>query len=173
MTATGPRAARRKLAHEAYQLRCMGHTWHQIAEAKGYASPQSAQKIVSRYIARMPAEDQAMARALAAGTYQLVIGRLSDLAEEAGDAGDRQTAVKALLGIADVKERHVRLTGLPAPVAQRLDVTVHQSPAAVIDRAEAQLLELMASRAPAAPGALEPKAPAVIDAEVVELEGEA
>lgn len=170
MTATGPRHLARRRAHEAYRLRCQHQPWDRIAEKTGFKSAASAYKAVKRYIERMPAEDRAMARALAAGNYQIVMGELYTLAAMAKAEGNVPAATKAISEVAVVQERHVKLTGLQEPVAQKLDVTVHQTAAAVIDRAEAQLLELMATRPAVQAPTLEPQPPAVIDAEVVEVD---
>lgn len=169
MTPTGPRSARRKIAHEAYQLRCMGRTWQEIADAKGFASAASVAKTVRRYIERMPAEDQATARALSAGNYRLILSQLHAIAAKAKVQDKPEAATRALLAAAEVQDKHDRLIGAHVPVAQRIDLTVTQTPAAVIDRAEAQLLELMASQPGAAP-ALEARQPAVLDAEIVEVD---
>lgn len=164
MPPIGPRKEARKRAAEAYQLRCMGRTWQQIADAKGYGTHAAALRAVHDHIRRMPPEDQALSRAYSAGGYKSVTAQLWEILAQAKRDGEYQAAIAAARAIAEVQDRHDRLIGLHVAVPQRVDVTVHQSAAAVIDRAEEELLALT-RQSPAAISA--PPGPEVIDAEIV------
>lgn len=160
MAPEGPRKDARNRAAHAYKLRCMQRTWDEIARAAGYRTTAAAAKAVRRHIARMPAEDQQTARALSAGNYRMVIAQLYEIAAAAKSAGRTTSAVQALQTIADVQDKHDKLVGLHVVVPTKIDVTV-SSAAAVLERAEAELLEI-AQQAPP-PGVGLP----VLDAEVI------
>ncbi|SKV05611.1 Uncharacterised protein [Mycobacteroides abscessus subsp. bolletii] len=159
-----PRADSRKRAADAYRLRCMGRTWDEIAKATGFKSHASAFNAVKKHIQRMPAEDQELARAYSAGNYRQVIAQLYEVVARARTANRHTTAVQALQAIADVQDKHDKLTGLHIAVPTKLEVNV-TSAVAVLERAEADLLAIVAEN----PRALAAKAAQpVIDAEVVE-----
>ncbi len=162
--ATGARNDARRRAREAFQLRCAHHTWDAIAEAKGYGSPAAAHKAVTRHIARMPPEELAMARALAAGTYSMVIASLVRVAVKAEQAGKYTNVIEAQRAIADVQERHCKLTGVQAEVAPQINVTV--APVVALEQAEQAMIAHL-ERQPQLPQA--PAAqPDIIEAEVIE-----
>lgn len=154
-----PRADSRRRAAQAYQLRCMGRTWDEIAQTTGFKSHGAAFTAVKKHIERMPAEDQAVARAYSAGNYRLVIAQLYEVVARARTANKPHTAVQALQAIADVQDKHDKLVGLHIVQPTKIDVTV-TSAMSVIERAEQELLAI-ASQQPA-------YALPVIDAEVVE-----
>lgn len=164
MTAIGPRNESRKRAREAYQLRCAHHTWDQIAEAKGYASAAAACKAVQRHISRIPPEERQMGIALAAGTYSMVIASLVRVAVKAEQAGKYTNVIEAQRAIADVQERHCKLTGVQAEVAPQINVTV--APVVALEQAEQAMIAHL-ERQPQLPQA--PAAqPDIIEAEVIE-----
>ncbi|NOR03674.1 hypothetical protein HGK72_26850 [Mycolicibacterium fortuitum] len=164
MPPQGPRPTARKRAADAYRLRCTGRTWQEIADALGYGSPASAYGAVAKHIERMPAEEIEMARAMSAGSYRQVIAQLYDVARKAKTTNKLTTAVQALQAIADVQDKHDKLTGLHIAVPTKVEVNV-TSAVAVLERAEADLLAIAAENPPAI---VAKSAPAVIDAEVVE-----
>lgn len=160
MPPTGTHADAQKRAHDAYRLRCTGRTWDDIAKAKGYKSPAGAFKAVKRYVERMPPEDQAIARAMSAGNYRLVMSQLYDVAASAKAQNRTTSAVQALQAIADVQDKHDRLVGLHIVQPTKVELTV-TSAVSVLERAEEELLAIAGQHA--ATYALP-----VIDAEVIE-----
>lgn len=163
MPPIGPRPQARQRAAEAYRLRCMGRTLAEIADAKGYGSPSAANNAIKKHIQRMPPEEQASARAYSAGGYKLVVGQLWEILANAKRAGEHNSAIAAARAIAEVQDKHDRLLGIAAPPVTEVNVTVHQSAAAVIDRAEEELLALTRQARPA----IAPAGPEVIEAEIV------
>ncbi len=111
----------------------------------------------------MPPEELAMARALAAGTYGMVISQLSQVAVQARQTGKLTNAVEALRCIADVQERHCKLTGVQAVVPHQVEVTINESPATVLRRQRDELIAQMQQ------AAIQQALP-VLDAEVVDDE---
>ena len=160
MPTSGPRSAPRKRAANAYRLRCTGRTFDEIATELGYGSPASAHKAVIGHIRRMPTEDQEMARALSAGTYQQVIAELFAVAKKATESGRLPPAVQALEAAANTRHKNDHLQGLHVAVATKVDVNVQHTAVAVIDRAKEDLLALIAKQQSAA-------ALPVIEAEVI------
>lgn len=163
MPPVGPRNEARKRAADAYKLRCAGRTWDEIARATGFKNHSSAVHAVKSHIARMPAEDQELARAFSAGTYRLVVAQLFEVASRAREVGKPHTAVQALQAAADAQAKHDQLVGLNVPVTQKVELSV--TAAAILDRAEAELLAIAQAQQPAVAVGFDA---GVIDAEVVE-----
>lgn len=139
MTALGPRRASRARAREAYRLRCQHRTWDDIAAACGYGSAAAACKAVTRHIDRMPREETAMARALSAGTYRMVINELHQIAESAQAQNKHTPALQALQAIADVQERHDKLIGIQPVEANSTEVVVNITAAEALGQLRSQL----------------------------------
>lgn len=163
MAPQGHRADARKRASQAYNLRCMGRGWQEIADATGYKSAGAAFTAVKGHIERMPAEDQEISRAYSAGSYRLVIAQLHEIVAKAKAMNKPHTAVQALQAISEVQDKHDRLIGLTVAPSTKVEVTV-TSAVAVLDRAEEQLLAIAGQQPQAAIAASLP----VLDAEVVE-----
>lgn len=166
MAPNGPRSEARKRAAEAYRLRCLGHTWDEIANRTGYKSHGAAHTAVTKHIERMPIEDQAMARAFSAGNYRAVVAKLHDLADRCKALGRTTAEVQALDAAASVQERHDKLLGLHIAVAQKVDVNVQHSAAGVVEAAREQMRQVLAAKQGALP-APQPATMPVIDAEIV------
>lgn len=139
----------------------MHRTWDDIAEALNFGSPASAYKAVQRHLARMPAEEQNMARALSAGTHTMVIAELLSIGIQAKTAGKLVTAVEALEKASAIQDRHDKLIGLHVNVPTQIEVTVTESPAAVIRSLRDELVAKLAQPA------IAPAMP-VLDAEVID-----
>ncbi|GAS98825.1 uncharacterized protein RMCC_5790 [Mycolicibacterium canariasense] len=166
MTKLGPRAHSQQRAANAYKLRCTGRTYDDIANTIGYGSPASAFKAVQKHIARMPAEEQDMARAMSAGTYLNVVARCFAVAEIAERQGKPHTAVMALDAAAGAQAKHDALRGLNVPVTQKVDVNVQHSAAGVVEAAREQMRQVLAAKQSALP-APQPNPMPIIDAEIV------
>lgn len=169
MPPIGPRKDARKRAADAYRLRCTGRTWDEIATELDYRSHGAAHDAVKSHIARMPTEDQDMARAFSAGNYRAVVAKLHDLADRCKELGRTTAEVQALDAAASVQERHDKLMGLHIAVASKVDVNVHHNAAELIESTREQLRAL-AQQQPAIAAPQIPTGPqlTVIDAEVIE-----
>lgn len=105
-----------------------------------------------------------MGIALAAGTYSMVIASLVRVAVKAEQAGKYTNVIEAQRAIADVQERHCKLTGVQAEVAPQINVTV--APVVALEQAEQAMIAHL-ERQPQLPQA--PAAqPDIIEAEVIE-----
>lgn len=154
-----PRTDSRARAERAFRLRSAARTWGEIAEAEGFKSPSSAANAVTRYLRRQPPEDLASKRLFTAGGYQVVLAALFEALGHARTRKEPHAVVAVSRAIAEVQDKHARLMGLHVAVPQEVTVNVHQTAAAVIDRAQEELLAIAAARPSALP---------VIDAEIVE-----
>lgn len=151
-----PRADSRARARRALQLRTMCRTWQEIADAEGFKSASAASNAVNRLVRRQPPEDLATMRVYTAEGLRLVQSTLFEALAEAKRRKDPHTVVAVARALADVMDRHARLIGMHVPVAQQLDVNVHQSIGAVLERAEQDMTRAIES------------APEILDAEIVE-----
>lgn len=146
-------------AEQAHELRCRGWTWQEIADALGYGSRMSAEKARSLWLRRHPADPIAVTRRETADGLAALAARIIEAVDAlpANKAATVFAAVNAAKSAAEVLEKRAKVLGLHVPVQASVDVTVHASPTAVLERAEAELLALCA-----------PEDPNIIDAEVVE-----
>jgi hypothetical protein len=159
MARPGPTMTREdshRRAERAYRLRCVGRTWQEIADAEGFRSRRAAQLAVQRYLAHELPERAEQARRSAADGLRIVRAVLFTSLVDAKQSGDHQAVVNTARALTDNIDRHAKLLGLHAP--QQVDITVRQSAAAILSRAEADLLALAAGQ---------PSQLAVLDAEVV------
>ncbi|MDA4108158.1 hypothetical protein [Mycolicibacterium holsaticum] len=146
-------------AARAYRLRVIGRTWQEIADAEGYKTRSGAQLAVRRHLAREAPEsieDQRRAAVDGIRVAQAVLFERLALAVERDD-DDRIASISKEIR-AHIAETS-RLNGLAAPVRSEVDVRMSHSTAAILDRAERELLALSAQRQREFP---------VIDAEVME-----
>lgn len=146
MPPNGPRKDARKRAAQAFQRRCMGQTWQQIADALGYRTRSAAHIAVRDHINRLPTEDRDHARTISAGTYDALKEQLWNTLTNALNDGKNDTAITAARTIADIQTRRDKLLGIEATPATDITVTVNDTAAAVIDRARTELLAIAAAR---------------------------
>jgi hypothetical protein len=145
----------------------MHRTFQEIADTLHYRSRKSAQDAVRAHMARMPKEDLAVQRALTAGSYEIVIARLHRLLATAEKADDRTGAATVARALADVQEKHAKLTGQYAEAKPDVEVTVNVglTPASVLKEAESNLIAIAAARRASMPAIAPPVE--IVDAEVV------
>jgi hypothetical protein len=156
----------RARAEQAFRLRAVGRSWQEIANALGYRSRGAAQLAAKRLLDRNAPESNEAARRSASEGLRITMATLFTTLSDARERRDDQTVISAARAIGDTVDKITRLNGLLVPVAQQVDVTVTQTPAAIIDRMESDLLALAAQhqqqhRQHQLPGN-------VIDAEVIE-----
>ncbi|SIJ61623.1 Uncharacterised protein [Mycobacteroides abscessus subsp. bolletii] len=166
MAPTGNHQDSRARAEEAFRLRAVGRTWAEISRSLGYRSRGAAQAAVKRLMDRTPAESPGQARARADEslriTQSVLFGRLAS-AVQRGDDDVVSSMAKEIR--ATVAERS-KLVGAYAPQRTEVDVQVTQTPTALIDRLESELLALVAQQQPQQPAAL---GGGVIDVEAEEV----
>ncbi|MGV0645070.1 hypothetical protein ABQE44_16905 [Mycolicibacterium sp. XJ2546] len=109
------------------------------------------------------APDLALERAVATEALRVQESGLYGRFEEALDNGDDDTAVSLSKELRSLVAYRAKLNGMEMPVRTEVDVTVHQSATAIIDRMEAELLALSARQ----PNP-QPALGAVIEGEVIE-----
>lgn len=157
-----PHRDSRARAEQAFRLRALGYTWRAVADHLGYRSAGAAQSAVNRHLERTPPETVEGARKSATERLQISAQILAERIFEARASGDDDRLVPLMRELRNTTAEMAKLNGLNVPVAQQLDVTVHQSATAIIDRMEAELLALSARQ----PQTLQPGN--VIEGEVIE-----
>jgi hypothetical protein len=153
------RKSSRARAERAWRLRCAGRTWQEIADATGFKSRQAALLAVDRLLKKDPPEDVGTQRKYTAEGYRIVQAALFESLATAKDRKDVHAVVSVSRAITDVMDRRAKLLGLHVVVPQQLEVNVHQSAAAVLDRAQQELLAIAAGQ----------QQLPVLEAEVVEV----
>lgn len=148
MPPTMNRQDSRARAEEAFRLRAAGRTWSEIAEALGYRGRQSAQDAVRRHLERTAPESSEAVRRTASEGLRITKSVLFTELAAAKQRGDSQALVSSAKAIADLIEKDARLNGLHVQTAQQVEVNLTQTPAAIIDRLESELLALVAQREP-------------------------
>jgi AraC-like DNA-binding protein len=150
----------RHRAEQAERMSHTGATWQEIAGQLGYRSRQAAQQAVRRLTDRTPPETVEQARAKHDGALRLLQRSGFTRYLTALQAGDDDTALRYSKELRSIIDVRAKLAGAYAPA--QIDVNVSADPSAIIARAEADLLALVAEREqrqlPTAP---------IIDAEVI------
>ncbi|MEH3142510.1 MAG: hypothetical protein PGN37_20525 [Mycobacterium kyogaense] len=155
----------RTRAEEAYRLQCRGWTLQEIADKLDFRSRSSALTAIRRHILRMPPEDLETKRTYTAGTYQQSLASLFRQLAKAEDDNDHAAVATLNRAIADVADKHAKLTGQHVVQAREVEVkgqvqVQHSSAQAVISQATQDFLAIAAGHADA--GRLP-----VIDGEVI------
>lgn len=158
-----PHRDSRDRAAQAFRLRSLGYTWKAVADHLGYRSAGAAQTAVNRHLDRTPAETPEAARRSATERLQITSTILAERLFDARERGDDDRLVAVSRELRNTTAELAKLNGLNVPVAQQVDVTVHQDATAIIDRMESELLALSA-RQPQQQRVLD----AVIEGEVIE-----
>lgn len=96
--------------------------------------------------------------------YEITKATLFAVMVDAHKRRDTTDTIAAARAINDTIDKQCKLLGLHAPQRAEVDVTVTQTPAALIDRFEAELLAMVAQQQPQQPVALGGN---IIDAEVL------
>lgn len=129
-----------------------GATWQDVATALGYRSRQAAHQAVKRLRESAPVETVEQARAKHDAALQLLQRNSFTRYTTALERGDDDTALRYAKEIRATVAERSKLSGAYAPQRAEVDVNVTQTPAAIIDRMESELLALVAQRR--APNAL-------------------
>lgn len=155
-----PLAESRERAEQAHVMRVMGSSWRQIAAALGFTSVGGAQQAVQGHRKRNPLPDGETVRVEIAERRRITNQAAFKELARARAAGDSSAVAALIRTITSSDAETARMYGL---AQERVNVTVTQTPAAILDRAETELLELAQQRRIDSPAALP-----TIDAEVVE-----
>ena len=134
----------RERAEQAFRLRSLGYTWRAVAEHLRYRSAGAAQSAVNRHLDRTPPESSEAARRSATERLQITSTILAERLFQARESGDDDRLVAVSRELRSTTSELAKLNGLNVPVAQQVDVTVHQDATAIIDRMETELLALAA-----------------------------
>ncbi|MCB8912063.1 hypothetical protein KUG88_18200 [Rhodococcus rhodochrous] len=143
-----PHQDSRARAAEAFRLRGKRRTWKQIADALGYKTTTGARQAVERYLAANPPAKADDMRRIYDESLRLVAEKMWDLYEDAVTRGDVQDAAVAARELRALQTESVKLWGLYAPTQHTVaaQVTVDQTPTAILARAEADLLAAFEAR---------------------------
>ena len=159
------RKASNQRCRDAWELRCRGRTWQEIADTLGYKSLHNANKAVTRWLQKNPPDDLTTLRRATGDTLRHLATRLADEAHHALDEGNRTEAANLARAALDGLDRYAKLTGQHIPIEVNVNVTATQA----LADTRARLLEAIDSaNEPAAITAQAPLEVAVIEAEVVE-----
>jgi hypothetical protein len=156
-----PHRDSRARAEQAFRLRSLGYTWRAVADHLGYRSAGAVQSAVNRHLDRTPPESTEGARKSATERLQIAATILTERVFEARERGDDDRLVALMRELRNTTAEMAKLNGLAVPVAQQVDVNVHQSATAIFDRLESDLLALAERRSSRATRD-------VIEAEVIE-----
>lgn len=129
-------------AEQALKLRACGRSWSEIANALGYGSRRGAAQAVERLLASSRPDPEAE-RAESTEGLRVLRSTLFARMAVAAQRGDDQTLVSISKELRNLVAEHSKLNGLYAPVKQQVDVRVHQTPEAILERAQAELLAAM------------------------------
>lgn len=150
MAPTGNRQDARARAERAHQLRAIGRTWAEISSALGYKSRGAAQLAVTRLLERTAPEAPEALRRHEAEELRIRRAVLHERFHDARQRKDDNALVALNRELDRVSARQAKLHGLDAPERAEVNVTVEQTPAAIIAATTERLL-------------------AVVDAEVIDL----
>ena len=138
--------ASRERAAEAFQLRASRYSWREVCDRLGYRSVGAAQSAVSRHVERVRREPTATSIEAHKFAIETRTRALSQRFAAALKANDDDTLITLNREIIRNEAELAKLGGLYEP--ETVNVNVTQTPAAIIDRMEAELLALAAQRAP-------------------------
>lgn len=138
-----PHRESRARAAQALQLRARRKTWAEISTTLGFRSRDGARLAVGRLVRSM-APDLALERAVATEALRVQEAGLYGRFEAAVDGGDDDMAVSLSKELRSLVAERAKLNGLAVPQRTELDVNVHHSATAIIDRMEGELLALAA-----------------------------
>lgn len=157
------RYASRERAEQAFQLRASRHSWREVCEALGYKSIGAAQTAVNRHVARTRRDATETSIEAHKFGIETRTRAMSQRFVAAFKAGDDDTMVTLNREIRQNEAELAKLGGMYAPERAEVDVTVTQTPAAIVERMRTELLAVAAQRPPqqALP------ANAVIDGELI------
>jgi hypothetical protein len=151
---------------DAWELRCRGRTWQEIADQTGYKSLHAANAAVNRWLQKNPPDDLTTLRRATGDTLRHLATRLADEAHNALDEGNRTEAANLARAALDGLDRYAKLTGQHTPVEVNVNINATQA----IADTRTRLLDAIdaATTEPPAITAQAPLEAEVIEAEVVE-----
>ncbi|MGE4024691.1 hypothetical protein [Mycolicibacterium sp.] len=138
---TMSRYASRARAKEAFELRGQRYSWREIAERLGFRSVGAAQSAVAAHVARERREPTATSIEAHKFGVETRTRALTQRFVAAFRSGDDDTLVSLNREIRSNEVELAKLGGFYAP--DKLDVTVTQTSAAIIEDARRRLLEVV------------------------------
>jgi hypothetical protein len=112
---------------DAWELRCRGRTWQEIADQTGYKSLHAANAAVNRWLQKNPPDDLTTLRRATGDTLRHLATRLADEAHHALDEGNRTEAANLARAALDGLDRYAKLTGQHTPVEVNVNVNAVQA----------------------------------------------
>jgi AraC-like DNA-binding protein len=149
MAPTMNRQLTRHRAEQAERMHATGASWQEIADALGFKTRQGAIMAVQRLRNTTPPETVEQARAKHDSTLRMIQQRMFAGFLRADQARDDETAIKYAKEIRGIVGERAKLHGSYAPQRTEVDVTVTETPAALLAQTRQRLM-------------------AAIDAEVIE-----
>ena len=147
---------------QAWELRCRGRTWQEIADQTGYKSLHAANAAVNRWLKKNPPDDLHTLRRATGDTIRHLATRLADEAHHALEEGQRAEAANLARAALDGLDRYAKLTGQHIPIEVNVNVTATQA----LADTRARLLEAIDNAGE--PAAIEAQAP--LDVDIVEAD---
>lgn len=135
------RRASNQRCENAWNYRCEGRTWPEVAREFGYGSAQNARKAVHKWLQKNPNDDleimrRASGQMLVTTTRKLV--KALDIALESEKTRDAAELGKAIF---DGVEKYAKLTGQHVVVPTEVNVTVTQTMSELVTDARAKLMQ--------------------------------
>lgn len=124
---TGNRSTTNARAEQAWNLRCTGRTWPEIARELHYGSANSARKAVTKWLQRNPNDDLETMRRASGAMLVNTTRKLDKALDAALEKGATRDAAELGKAIFDGIEKHAKLTGQHVVVPKQVDVKVTQT----------------------------------------------
>jgi hypothetical protein len=156
------RKASTQRARDAWELRCRGRTWQEIADQLNYSTLHAAYAATTKWLQKNPPDDLNTLRRATGDTLRNLATRLADEAHQALDDGNRTEAATLARAALDGLDRYAKLTGQHIPIEVNVNVTATQA----LADTRARLLEAIDNAGE--PAAIEAQAP--LDVDIVEAD---
>jgi hypothetical protein len=133
----------RARAERAFQMRAIGWTWHQIADALEYRSHGAAQTAVKRHERRTAPESVESSRRSLIESVKISNRVLFARFAAAADREDDKTIAMLNGELCRNRDQLAKLTGAYMPERAELDVNVHQTPGQILADAQERVLAII------------------------------
>lgn len=144
------RQASNQRAEQAWNLRCLGRTWPEVARELGYRRQDTARHAVAKWLQKNPNDDLETMRRASGMMLVNTTRKLNQALDLALDLGKTRDAAELGKAIFDGVEKYARLTGQHVVKPTEINLNVNQTLVEILVDTQARLMD-------------------VIDADVVEL----
>lgn len=135
------RKASNKRCEQAWELRCSGRTWSEVAREVGYNSPQAALKAVKSWLEKNPPDELETMRRASGDMLTRGIDKLFKAMEVAERRGELRTLAELVKVAFDGIDKRAKLRGEWVAVPTQVDVTVVQTMTEILTDTKARLLD--------------------------------